>query len=191
MFGRRLLSTMPQRVSKGALCLLVAFETVRLGMDLWTSLNLVHSDRGPAEFIALAAALNASAKEHKLIPLAYADQLAQLADFGSCDVRSFALVQSRAHHLQISDALIKLKVCSRLTPVCRRLTRQIPHGGLLPDITMLSPSPSKQDDVKIMGEAYTVKMVPTSDTEAPKLSHHFVRPQSASFATMYENGTGR
>ncbi|KAF9010580.1 RraA-like protein [Cyathus striatus] len=64
-----------------------------------------------------------------------------LADFSTCE---------------ISDALIKLN---------------IPHGGLLPDIHMLSPSPSS---VRICSPAYTVQMVFASDKDAPKLADHFV-----------------
>ncbi|KAL1680329.1 ribonuclease E inhibitor RraA/Dimethylmenaquinone methyltransferase [Schizophyllum commune] len=56
---------------------------------------------------------------------------------------------------EISDALIKLGV---------------PHGGLLPDIHLKAPS----QDARICGPAYTVKMVLSSDTAAPKLSGHFV-----------------
>ncbi|KAL1736153.1 ribonuclease E inhibitor RraA/Dimethylmenaquinone methyltransferase [Schizophyllum commune] len=56
---------------------------------------------------------------------------------------------------EISDALIKLGV---------------PHGGLLPDIHLKAPS----QDARICGPAYTVKMVLSSDTSAPKLSGHFV-----------------
>ncbi|KAL1670064.1 ribonuclease E inhibitor RraA/Dimethylmenaquinone methyltransferase [Schizophyllum commune] len=56
---------------------------------------------------------------------------------------------------QISDALIKLGV---------------PHGGLLPDIHLKAPS----QDARICGPAYTVRMVLSSNTSAPKLSGHFV-----------------
>ena len=56
---------------------------------------------------------------------------------------------------EISDALIKLGV---------------PHGGLLPDIQLKAPS----QESRICGPAYTVKMVLSSDTSAPKLSGHFV-----------------
>uniref|UniRef100_D8Q960 RraA-like protein n=2 Tax=Schizophyllum commune (strain H4-8 / FGSC 9210) TaxID=578458 RepID=D8Q960_SCHCM len=56
---------------------------------------------------------------------------------------------------EISDALIKLGV---------------PHGGLLPDIQLKVPS----QDARICGPAYTVRMVLSSDTSAPKLSGHFV-----------------
>lgn len=60
---------------------------------------------------------------------------------------------------EISDALIKLG---------------IPHGGHLPDIQMLSPSIEKQSETRLCGPAYTVQMVLSSDTSAPKLSSHFV-----------------
>ncbi|KAL1744785.1 ribonuclease E inhibitor RraA/Dimethylmenaquinone methyltransferase [Schizophyllum fasciatum] len=56
---------------------------------------------------------------------------------------------------EISDALIKLGV---------------PHGGLLPDIHLTAPS----QDTRICAPAYTVKMVLSSNTTAPKLSGHFV-----------------
>lgn len=59
---------------------------------------------------------------------------------------------------EISDALIKLGV---------------PHGGFIPDVYMLSPAPWAAP-VKICAPAYTVKMVPASDKDAPKLSTHFV-----------------
>ena len=59
---------------------------------------------------------------------------------------------------EISDALIKLAV---------------PAGGLLPDINIISPS-TAATDVRVCSPAYTVQMVPGSDTSAPKLSAHFV-----------------
>lgn len=60
---------------------------------------------------------------------------------------------------EISDALIKL---------------ELPHGGHIPDIQMFSPSPAKQAETRLCGPAYTVQMVLSSDTSAPKLSNHFV-----------------
>ena len=57
---------------------------------------------------------------------------------------------------EISDALIKLGV---------------PHGGFIPDIHMLSPSPPS--NVCLCARAYTVQMVP-ADPSVPKLSSHFV-----------------
>jgi len=60
---------------------------------------------------------------------------------------------------EISDSLIKLG---------------IPHGGHLPDIHILSPSPVAASDARICGPAYTVKMVMASDKASPKLSTHFV-----------------
>ncbi|KAF9459809.1 RraA-like protein [Collybia nuda] len=57
---------------------------------------------------------------------------------------------------EISDALIKLGVL---------------HGGHIPDIHNVSLS---GNGTRICGPAYTVKMVLTSNTEAPKLSVHFV-----------------
>jgi regulator of RNase E activity RraA len=58
---------------------------------------------------------------------------------------------------EISDALIKLGLS---------------HGGYIPDISLVSPSPTA--DTKLCGPAYTVQMVMASDTEAPKLYSHFV-----------------
>lgn len=58
----------------------------------------------------------------------------------------------------IADALLHLK---------------LPHGGYIPDIHMFSPS-VPEPSVRICGPAYTVRMVPISDTTAPKLSSHFV-----------------
>ena len=60
---------------------------------------------------------------------------------------------------EISDALIKLG---------------LPHGGHLPDIQMFSPGTSNQAETRLCGPAYTVQMVLSSDTAAPKLSSHFV-----------------
>ncbi|PFH53761.1 hypothetical protein AMATHDRAFT_73200 [Amanita thiersii Skay4041] len=68
---------------------------------------------------------------------------------------------------EISDALIKLGS---------------PHGGCLVDIYCMSPSPSQsqhkleqeQDPLRICGPAYTVQMVPFTDTASPKLTTHFV-----------------
>lgn len=57
---------------------------------------------------------------------------------------------------EISDALIKLGY---------------PNGGHIPDIHLVLPLGSSQ---KICGPAYTVQMVFTLDTSAPKLSSHFV-----------------
>lgn len=56
---------------------------------------------------------------------------------------------------EISDALVKLG--------------QV-NGGLVTDIRSFSPA----TPTKICGQAYTVKMVFTSDTQSPKLSAHFV-----------------
>jgi hypothetical protein len=58
---------------------------------------------------------------------------------------------------EISDALLKLGLS---------------HGGHIPDISLISPSPTA--DTKLCGPAYTVQMVMASDTQAPKLSSHFV-----------------
>lgn len=65
-----------------------------------------------------------------------------LADFSTCE---------------ISDALIKLN---------------IPHGGHIPDIHMMSPL--MDTGIRICSPAYTVRMTLGSDKEAPSLSEHFV-----------------
>jgi hypothetical protein len=57
---------------------------------------------------------------------------------------------------EISDALIKLGS---------------PNGGHIPDIHLVSPSGSTR---VVCGPAYTVQMVFTSDTSAPKLPSHFL-----------------
>ncbi|KAI1795676.1 RraA-like protein [Ganoderma leucocontextum] len=69
------------------------------------------------------------------------DVQSKLAGFSTCE---------------ISDALIKLGE---------------PHGGHIPDMTMLSPS---DQSTRLCGPAYTVQMVLGSDQDAPKLSAHFV-----------------
>ncbi|CAE6474283.1 unnamed protein product [Rhizoctonia solani] len=79
----------------------------------------------------------------------------QLSPFSSCE---------------ISDALIKLGLSHNAneTPVQR--------GGYIPDINMLSPSPTVGDgqNTRICGYAYTVKMVRGDDSQAPKPAQHFV-----------------
>lgn len=65
-----------------------------------------------------------------------------LAEFSTCE---------------ISDALVKVGQ---------------PHGGHIPDIFMVSPSPN--GPTRICGPAYTVRMVLKSDTASPSLSSHFV-----------------
>ncbi|KZV95107.1 RraA-like protein [Exidia glandulosa HHB12029] len=57
---------------------------------------------------------------------------------------------------ELSDALIKLGS---------------QNGGFIPDINLVSPDDTT---VRIAGPAFTVKMVFTSDTDAPKPSQHFV-----------------
>jgi hypothetical protein len=78
------------------------------------------------------------------------------------------LAQSDFSTCEVSDALIKLG---------------IPHGGHIPDIHRISPlSHSESADpaqgvlsVRLCGPAYTVRMVFTSDPDAPKLQQsHFV-----------------
>ena len=69
------------------------------------------------------------------------DVQAKLAGFSTCE---------------ISDALIKLGA---------------PHGGHIPDMTMLSPA---DQSTRLCGPAYTVQMVLGSNKDAPKLSAHFV-----------------
>lgn len=58
---------------------------------------------------------------------------------------------------EISDALVKLGVA---------------HGGHIPDIHALAPSPT----ASVCGPAYTVQMVlaSTPESDAPKLAEHFV-----------------
>lgn len=48
----------------------------------------------------------------------------------------------------------------------------VPGGGHIPDIRMLSPSPS--GETRICAPAYTVQMVLASDKDAPKPAQHFV-----------------
>ncbi|KAG8763777.1 hypothetical protein FRC11_012780 [Ceratobasidium sp. 423] len=76
----------------------------------------------------------------------------QLASFSTCE---------------ISDALIKLGLTHK-APIQR--------GGYIPDINMLSPSPTVGDgqNTRIYGYAYTVKMVRGDDLQAPKPAQHFV-----------------
>nr|XP_031863206.1 uncharacterized protein CI109_001078 [Kwoniella shandongensis]KAA5530278.1 hypothetical protein CI109_001078 [Kwoniella shandongensis] len=57
---------------------------------------------------------------------------------------------------EISDALIKLGIAS---------------GGHIPDMNLYSPS---NESVKVIGPAFTVKMVRWDDKESPKPEHHFV-----------------
>lgn len=56
----------------------------------------------------------------------------------------------------ISDALVKLGVS---------------HGGHLPDIRPISLPSS---DARICGPAFTVKIIPESDKEAPRLSFGYI-----------------
>ncbi|KAL8284191.1 hypothetical protein RQP46_004940 [Phenoliferia psychrophenolica] len=58
---------------------------------------------------------------------------------------------------EISDALLKLKVA---------------HGGHIPDLEVQSLGAG--EDGRIVGEAYTVKMVDQKDKDAPKLAGHFI-----------------
>ncbi|KAI0066047.1 RraA-like protein [Artomyces pyxidatus] len=68
-----------------------------------------------------------------------------------------SLAESDFSTCEISDALLKLG---------------IPHGGHIPDIRQLSPSPV--ESTRICGPAYTVRLVLASDTDSPKLHGHFV-----------------
>ena len=73
--------------------------------------------------------------------------VSRLAQYTTCD---------------IADALLKLKH---------------PSGGFLADLIPYSPSgqgDSKAAAIKIVGEAYTVKMVPLTDDKAPKINSHYV-----------------
>lgn len=91
-------------------------------------------------------------------------QLSTWEQCALCNTRQAQMSTPDAHSLssfsscEVSDALIKLGV---------------PHGGLIPDVYMFSPAPSAAP-VKICAPAYTVKMVPASDKNAPNLSTHFV-----------------
>lgn len=77
------------------------------------------------------------------------------------------LAQSDFSTCELSDALLKLGV---------------PHGGHIPDIHRISPeSPRTNSDskgsasVRLCGPAYTVRLILTSEHDAPKLQgHHFV-----------------
>jgi hypothetical protein len=77
------------------------------------------------------------------------------------------LAQSDFSTCEVSDALIKLGV---------------PHGGHIPDIHCISPHSRSESGglaqgvpVRLCGPAYTVRMVFTSDRDAPKLQQsHFV-----------------
>ena len=59
---------------------------------------------------------------------------------------------------ELSDALIKIG---------------LPHGGHIPDIRRQSKYEGSFDE-RICGPAYTVKMVLSSEKDAPKLSEHYV-----------------
>lgn len=61
-------------------------------------------------------------------------------------------------HSQVADGLSKLKH---------------PHGGFLDGLTMYSPV-FQSGPTKIVGEAFTVKFVPKSDTESPKVQGNYV-----------------
>lgn len=70
---------------------------------------------------------------------------------------------------ELSDALIKLSV---------------PHGGHIPDIHSVSPG-------DVCSPAYTVKMVLTSDTEAPKLTGgHFVDQAKEGYVVVIDAPLG-
>ncbi|EUC64392.1 ribonuclease E inhibitor RraA dimethylmenaquinone methyltransferase, putative [Rhizoctonia solani AG-3 Rhs1AP] len=79
----------------------------------------------------------------------------QLSPFSSCE---------------ISDALIKLGLTHNASE------SPVQRGGYIPDINMLSPSPTVGDgqNTRVCGYAYTVKMVRGDDLQAPKPAQHFV-----------------
>lgn len=87
----------------------------------------------------------------------------RLKQWTTCDVclssktpnSSLRLMQS-----QVADGLSKLKH---------------PHGGFLDGLTMYSPV-FQSGPTKIVGEAFTVKFVPKSDTESPKVQGNYVSP---------------
>ncbi|KAA1113263.1 hypothetical protein PGT21_026751 [Puccinia graminis f. sp. tritici] len=68
----------------------------------------------------------------------------QISGFSSCD---------------IADALIKLKH---------------PSGGYLPDINLQTGNHQDPASNKLCGEAFTVEMVPATDTESPRPTQHYV-----------------
>ena len=59
---------------------------------------------------------------------------------------------------ELSDALIKIG---------------LPHGGHIPDVRRQSVYEGSADQ-RICGPAYTVKMVLSSEKEAPRLNEHYV-----------------
>ncbi|CAE6416076.1 unnamed protein product [Rhizoctonia solani] len=71
---------------------------------------------------------------------------------------------------EISDALIKLGLTHNASE------SPVQRGGYIPDINMLSPSPTVGDgqNTRVCGYAYTVKMVRGDDLRAPKPAQHFV-----------------
>lgn len=73
---------------------------------------------------------------------------------------------------EISDALIKLGT---------------PHGGHIPDIHNIS---SPANNKRVCAPAYTVKMVLSSNTEAPKLSTHFVDTVSPGYVLVIDAPPG-
>lgn len=75
--------------------------------------------------------------------MALSPQISGLAQFSTCE---------------LSDALVKLG---------------LPHGGCIPDISMISSSDHSVKQT-FCGPAYTVRMVSTRDTAAPRLSRHFI-----------------
>lgn len=65
---------------------------------------------------------------------------------------------------ELSDALIKLGV---------------PHGGHIPDLHKVAGPSTKstggsKEEMRLCGPAYTVKMVLSNDSSAPRLDKHFV-----------------
>ncbi|GAA94115.1 uncharacterized protein L969DRAFT_16333 [Mixia osmundae IAM 14324] len=81
-----------------------------------------------------------------MVRRATAEQIAAVGNYSSCE---------------ISDALIKLKH---------------PTGGLLPDLDLFSPSlaSEKAEQTRIVGEAFTVKMIDAADKDQTKPPEHFV-----------------
>jgi hypothetical protein len=71
-----------------------------------------------------------------------------------------------------------------LFPIPQRLTeKQVadglsklshPHGGFLEGLTMYSPT-FQSGPTRIIGPVFTVKFVPKSDDEAPRIKGHYVR----------------
>jgi hypothetical protein len=92
----------------------------------------------------------------------------RLQQWGACDVSlvqafcSCCAARFEANNFcirQVADGLSKLNY---------------PNGGFLEGLVMQSPD-FQAGETKIIGQAFTVKFVPKSDTSAPKLHGNYVR----------------